>query len=92
VLRRSVEASWLLHLQPSPPGWVDLGFTVPLMDSGKAREMLGWSPRHAAAEAFRELVAGFRDRAGKETPPFAPDAGGPLRSQVIATGVGESER
>jgi UDP-glucose 4-epimerase len=92
VLRRAVEASWLLHLQPSPPGWVDLGFTVPLMGSDRARETLGWSPRHTAAEALRELVAGFRERAGEDTPPLAPDAGGPLRSQEIATGVGEAER
>jgi UDP-glucose 4-epimerase len=92
VLRRAVEASWLLHLQPSPPGWVDLGFTVPLMSSDRARETLGWSPRHTAAEALRELVSGFRDRAGKDTPPLAPDAGGPLRSHEIASGVGESER
>lgn len=92
LLRRAVEMSWRLHLQPSPPGWVDLGFGVPLMACDRARETLGWSPRHTAAEALQELVAGFRDGAGKETPPLAPDSGGPLRSQEIASGLGERER
>lgn len=91
LLRRAVEVGWRLHLQPSPPGWVDLGFGVPLMDCGRARETLRWSPRHTAAEALTELVAGFRDRAGADTPPLEPDAGGPLRSQEIASGVGERE-
>ena len=92
LLRRAVEVGWRLHLQPSPPGWVDLGFGVPLMDCGRARETLGWSPRHTAAEALKELVAGFRDSAGMDTPPLEADAGGPLRSQEIASGVGERER
>ena len=92
LLRRTVEMTWRLHLQPTPPGWVDLGFGVPLMDSGRAREELGWSPTRTASEALEELVAGFRDRAGEDTPPLAPETGGPLRANEIASGVGERER
>ena len=73
------------------PGWVDLGFGVPLMECGRAWEMLGGSSRHTAAEALKELVAGFRDRAGTGTPPLEADAGGPLRSREIESGVGERE-
>lgn len=91
LLRAAVAAAWQLHLQPSPPGWVDLGFGVPLMDCTRARETLGWEPRRTASEALAELVAGFRDRAGEETPPLAPDTGGPLRSKEITSGVGERE-
>lgn len=91
LLRRAVEVSWRLRLQPTPPGWVDLALGVPLMACDRARETLGWSPRHSAAEALHELAAGLRNRAGKDTPPLAPDAGGPLRSREIASGVGERE-
>jgi UDP-glucose 4-epimerase len=92
MLRTAVDVTWRLHLQPSPPGWVDLGFGVPLMDTGRAREMLGWSPGHTAADALQELVAGFRKGAGAPTPPLDPASGGPLRSGEIASGVGERER
>jgi nucleoside-diphosphate-sugar epimerase len=92
ILRTAVDVTWRLHLQPSPPGWVDLGFGVPLMDTVRARDMLGWSPGRTAAEALRELVAGFRKGAGAPTPPLDPASGGPLRSGEIASGVGERER
>jgi nucleoside-diphosphate-sugar epimerase len=92
VLRTAVDAAWRLHLQPSPPGWVDLGFGVPLMDCTRAHEELGWQPASTASEALAELVAGLRDRAGADTPPLSPDTGGPARSREIASGVGERER
>jgi nucleoside-diphosphate-sugar epimerase len=92
VLRTAVDVTWRLHLQPSPAGWVDLGFGVPLMDTGRAREILGWRPAHTAADALQELVAGFRQSAGAPTPPLDPDSGGPLRSGEIASGVGKRER
>jgi nucleoside-diphosphate-sugar epimerase len=92
VLRAAVDAAWRLHLQPSPPGWVDLGFGVPLMDCTRAREELGWQPASTASDALAELVAGMRDSAGADTPPLAPDAGGPARSRELTSGVGERER
>jgi UDP-glucose 4-epimerase len=91
VLRIAVDVSWRLHLQPTPPGWLDLALGVPLMDSGRARAELGWEPRVSASEALLELLAGMRDRAGAKTPPLEPDAGGTLRAGEIRSGVGERE-
>jgi UDP-glucose 4-epimerase len=91
LLRGAAALTWRLHLQPSPPGWVDLAFGVPLLDWARAREELGWSPRWSSTEALRELAAGLRDRAGLETPPLSPDAGGPMRTAELASGVGEKE-
>jgi UDP-glucose 4-epimerase len=91
LLRRVVEVTWRLHLQASPPGWVDLGFGVPLMDSGRARDTLGWRPTRTASEALRELMNGMRDRAGMSTPPLSPQSGGPLRAREVASGLGERE-
>jgi UDP-glucose 4-epimerase len=91
VLRGLVGLSWRLHLQPTPPSWVDMALGVPLLDSGRARRELGWEPRRSADEAFRELLDGIRERAGEETPPLSPGSGGPLRAEELRTGVGARE-
>lgn len=87
-LRRLTSVSWRLHLQPTPPGWVDLAFGVPLLDSTRARRELGWEPRRTATEALAELLDGIRERAGLQTPVLAPSAGGPARAGELATGAG----
>jgi UDP-glucose 4-epimerase len=88
LLRAGAALSYRLHLQPSEPGWLDMGLAVPLMNTTRARNELGWNPRHGANEALSELLAGIRDRAGLDTPPLAPQTGGPLRLRELLTGVG----
>jgi UDP-glucose 4-epimerase len=90
LLRMGADLTWRLHLQPSPPGWVDLGFGVPLMDSARARTELGWMPRRTATEALEELMRGMRERPARRRP-LSPEAGGPGRAQEVRSGVGESE-
>jgi UDP-glucose 4-epimerase len=88
AVRAAADVSWRLRLQPTPAGWLDMGMNVPVMDSGRIRRELGWTPRRAAHEALLELMQGMRDRAGAPTPPLDPRAGGPLRLREFATGVG----
>ena len=88
VLRGAAALSWRLRLQPTPPGWVDMALQIPLMDTRRAREELGWKPRHSSTEALLELLDGMRESAGDPTPPLAPDAGGPLRLRELLTGIG----
>lgn len=71
VLRVSVDLSWRLRLQPTPPGWVDLAFSIPLLDSSRARQKLGWSPRWSSGGALRDLLGGFAERASGPTPALA---------------------
>jgi nucleoside-diphosphate-sugar epimerase len=92
LARAAVSLLWRLHLQPSPPGWLDLGLAVPLLDTTRARAELGWSPQVGADDALRELLDGMREQAGDETPPLAPATGGPLRVRELATGVGRRGR
>jgi nucleoside-diphosphate-sugar epimerase len=89
VLRALAAATWRARLQPTPPGWLDMGMAVPLMDTTRAREELGWAPRRSAGEALLELLAGMRASAGVETPPLESGAGGPLRVRELLTGVGK---
>jgi nucleoside-diphosphate-sugar epimerase len=89
VVRAAAWLSWRARLQPTPPGWLDMGMSVPLLDSGRIRRELGWAPRHTADEALLELLAGLRERAGAPTPPLEPGTGGPLRvRELVKTRVG----
>ena len=88
LLRAGAALTWRLRLQPSEPGWVDMALAVPLMDTRRAREELGWEPRHSSTDALRDLLEGMRESSGLDTPPLAPDAGGPLRAREFLTGVG----
>jgi UDP-glucose 4-epimerase len=65
-----------------------MGLGVPLMDTRRAREQLGWSPRHTSTAALEELLAGMREPSGLPTPPLDARAGGPLRVREFLTGVG----
>jgi nucleoside-diphosphate-sugar epimerase len=91
ALRGAAQLTWKLRLQPSPPGWIDLALGVPMMDTTRAREELGWEPTVTSLDALEELLAGMRRAEGGPTPPLAPTAGGPLRSRELATGVGQSQ-
>ncbi len=41
VLRAAASATWRLRLQAVDPGWLDLGFSVPLLDTSRAQRKLG---------------------------------------------------
>jgi nucleoside-diphosphate-sugar epimerase len=92
VLRAGAALSWRLRVQPSEPGWVDMGLGVPLMDCSRAREQLGWTPARSAEDAFLELFAGLHDGAGHPTPPLDPATSGPMRVREVLTGVGRTSR
>jgi UDP-glucose 4-epimerase len=89
AVRAAATLTWRARLQPTPPGWLDMGMGVPLMDSSRIRDELGWAPRHTADEALLELIDGLHDRAGAPTPPLEPGTGGPLRvRELLRTRVG----
>jgi nucleoside-diphosphate-sugar epimerase len=70
LVRGGMAASWHLRLQPTPPGWLDMGLSVPIMDTTRAREVLGWEPRHSSVDAIRDVLFGIADAAGEPTPPL----------------------
>jgi UDP-glucose 4-epimerase len=88
LLRGAAALSWKLRLQPSPPGWIDLALGVPLMDTSRARRVLGWEPRRTAVEALTELLDGLHDGADFPTPPLSSETTAPMRKQELRTGVG----
>ena len=92
VLRGGADVTWRLHLQPTPAGWLDMALQVPIMDTTRARTELAWKPRFDAADAILDLMDGFQDGAGIETPPLDPKTGGPGRIRELLTRVGGTSR
>jgi nucleoside-diphosphate-sugar epimerase len=70
VLRGAMDLSWHLRLQPLDPGWFDLGRWTPLMDTGRARTELGWTPLHRADAALADGVEAIRDTTGDPSSPL----------------------
>lgn len=88
LVRALTDVSFRLRLQPTEPGWLDMALAVPVMDTRRAREELGWTPRHTAPEALLELLDGMRRGEGAATAPLEPGGAGMLRWREIASGVG----
>ncbi|WAL68999.1 NAD-dependent epimerase/dehydratase family protein [Amycolatopsis cynarae] len=87
LVRTALSAAWRLHAVPATPGLFATVLRLPLMDTGRARTELGWTPRHSATDALAEFLRGLREGAGLETPPLAPHSpAGRLRE--FATGAG----
>lgn len=59
VLRGAALITWLLRLQPTEPGWLDIAAKVPIMSTEKARRELGWAPTRSSDETLREFVGGL---------------------------------
>jgi hypothetical protein len=64
---------------------------VPMMDTRRAREELGWEPTVTSLEALDDLLEGMRNAEGAPTPPLEPGAGGPMRAREVATGIGQKQ-
>ncbi|MCQ4122517.1 NAD-dependent epimerase/dehydratase family protein [Rhodococcus tibetensis] len=59
LLALLIDATWRVHAQPIHRGWIDLAYSVPLLDSARARRELHWEPRYSAQETLDEAVRGF---------------------------------
>ncbi|MHA7240306.1 NAD-dependent epimerase/dehydratase family protein [Arthrobacter sp. TMS1-12-1] len=76
VLRLLVGASWALGVQRTDPGWIDMAAGSPVMDTTRAREELGWEPRHSSRDALAEVLAGLRGGVGRGgSPKLYPRSG-----------------
>jgi UDP-glucose 4-epimerase len=88
VLRAAAASTYALHLQPTEPGWLDMGLAVPMMDTSRARAELGWEPTRSSIETLTELITGIRNGADLDTPPLARGTTGPARLRELLSGVG----
>ncbi|MEV6607182.1 NAD-dependent epimerase/dehydratase family protein [Kutzneria sp. NPDC051319] len=68
---------WRLGLQPLHPGWLALADQAALVDTDRARRVLGWRPEHDAHEVLAEMAAGLRTGAAVDSHPLRPLDRGP---------------
>ncbi|MGO4237568.1 NAD-dependent epimerase/dehydratase family protein [Pseudarthrobacter sp. YAF2] len=59
LLHAVVDLTWRARLQPTDAGWVAMAAGAPIMDTGRARRILGWEPKVSSIEAVKELIAGL---------------------------------
>jgi nucleoside-diphosphate-sugar epimerase len=83
-LRALVDFTWRARLQPTPPGWLDMGLGVPVMDTSRIRAELAWVPRFTSVEALRELLVGMSHGQSGPTPVLSARP----RADELRTGVG----
>ena len=67
VLRAAMSVLWHARLQQIDPGWLDLGYAVPLMDTTRARTGLEWAPRVDAISVLTETISGMRQASSDDT-------------------------
>ncbi len=72
VVRGALSAAWRLRAAHLSPGWLDLAAGVPVLDTARAREVLGWVPARSAVQSLAELVDGMVDGAGTASPVLRP--------------------
>ncbi|GAA1608849.1 NAD-dependent epimerase/dehydratase family protein [Kribbella sancticallisti] len=72
IVRAAMSAGWHARLQQVDPGWLDLGFATPLLDTSRAARELDWSPSVDATDVLRETLTGMRDAASDRTAVLRP--------------------
>lgn len=70
VLGALVDFSWRARVQHIDRGWLDLAFSVPLLDCSRARTELGWTPTWTSTDALADLVDGIAHHAHADSPPL----------------------
>nr|WP_307671610.1 NAD-dependent epimerase/dehydratase family protein [Streptomyces sp. V2I9] len=76
LLRTALAGAWHARAVPASPHLFDAVLRVPVMDTDRAHDVLGWRPRRTAEDALTDFLRGVRKGRGEST---APLAGGKLR-------------
>lgn len=77
VVRAAAAVAWRARLVPAEPALLDLVHAIPLLDSTRARDELGWSPRHSSTEALEAMREGWSEDAEAPTPALSDPGGDP---------------
>lgn len=75
VTRGAAALGWHLRMQPSEPGWFDLAFQSPVLDTRHATKELGWKPSRSSLDVLGELARAMAAGGGLPTLPLRPGRG-----------------
>lgn len=70
LLGTLVDVSWRARVQPIDRGWLDMAFSVPLLDCSRARAELDWQPRWTSTAALADVLGGVAQEAHADSPPL----------------------
>jgi nucleoside-diphosphate-sugar epimerase len=83
-----LDAAWRVHAVPASPWLLDLALSLPVMDTSRAANELGWRPRVGALDAIAEMLHGMRQHGGGPTPPLRAGRIAPRRSdELVGSGT-----
>ncbi|MER7700496.1 NAD-dependent epimerase/dehydratase family protein [Streptomyces sp. NPDC096095] len=71
LVRTALAAAWRTHAVPASPHLFDAVLRLPLLDSGRAHDVLGWQPTRTAEGALSAFLRGVRAGTGEDTEPLA---------------------
>lgn len=92
VVRAAVDLSWRAHLQPLDAGWLHLAERVPLLDSSRARDVLGWRPTRSARDVLEEVVTAMVAGTAGTSPPLRPRRAADDLRRLVGEGPVSSRR
>ena len=92
VLGALVDLSWRARLHHIDRGWLDLAFTVPLLDCSRARGELGWVPKWTSTDALADLLDGVAHHAHADSPPLRQRSMLDLLRRDVTDGLISSRR
>ncbi|KQY06750.1 epimerase [Mycobacterium sp. Root135] len=92
LLGALVNLTWRTRLQHVDRGWLDLAFSVPLLDCSRARTELEWAPKWTAQEALADLLEGIAQRAHTTSPSLRPRSLIDLLRRDLTEGLISSRR
>ncbi|SLK11468.1 NAD-dependent epimerase/dehydratase family protein [Arthrobacter sp. P2b] len=70
LLHAVVDIAWRLRLQPTDSGWVDMAAGAPIMDTSRARRILGWEAKTSSVDAVKEVLEGMGKGKGVSPSPL----------------------
>lgn len=75
LLRAGASVTWRLRVQPTGPGWIDMGIGLPLLDCTRAKTELDWHPAISADTMLPRFFDALRNGEGTSSPPLIPRKG-----------------
>jgi len=73
-IRQALATAWHARIARASPYLFDYVLRMPILDAGRARTELDWSPTRSAVEALREFRTGLQEGTGLPTAPLHPSA------------------
>lgn len=87
-----VDLSWRARLQHIDRGWIDLAFSVPLLDTTRARDELGWTPGWSSTDALADFLDGVAQHDYADSPPLRQRSIVELLRRTVTEGLISSRR